>query len=116
MSTPKSYPVTSNIKNCPCCGSRNLRIENLVVEGGIQCKECRLSLWRKHSSPSKDDGLEIATKAWNKRVRIDKTKDDGFTILRKLQGWKTKGYTEQARLHKFLRWWQEEILDSRSKV
>ena len=57
------------VKNCPCCDSNNLRLDNLIIEGYVGCRECKLSMVRKHSTKDVDDGLERAIEAWNIRVQ-----------------------------------------------
>jgi len=63
--------------NCPCCGSNNFRTENLVIEGLIACRNCKLTMVRKHSNKDIDNGLYLAIEAWNKRAE----KDDKNTFI-----------------------------------
>ena len=57
---------------CPCCGGKELRLENLVIEGVVQCRNCHLCMIRKHSDKDHDDGLQLAIFAWNFRFDFDR--------------------------------------------
>lgn len=59
----------NDIRSCPCCGSDNLRLENLVIEGVVSCRDCKLTMIRRHSSKFEDDGLYLSIKAWNLRIK-----------------------------------------------
>ena len=56
---------------CPCCGSKDLRLENLVIEGLISCRDCKLTMVRKHNQ-GVDDGLIRAIFAWNFRFDFNR--------------------------------------------
>ena len=80
----KKYSQPISPLNCPCCGSNNFRTENLVLEGLIACRNCKLTMVRKHSNKDIDNGLYLAIEAWNKRVKevaIDNPKLPGKLFL-----------------------------------
>jgi hypothetical protein len=64
---------------CPCCGSKDLRLENLVLEGVVSCRDCKLTMIRKHTPCFRpqglgvqDDGLQRAIFAWNCRFDFER--------------------------------------------
>jgi hypothetical protein len=59
-------------------------LENLVIEGVVSCRDCKLTMIRKHSrqftdgkGPSIDDGLQLAIFAWNFRYEFNRS-SQGF--------------------------------------